>query len=446
MTRTVIRIEELRDLNGATRFLMRPEEPQNVTDRGRQRPLDCDPRVAPFTDLAAVSAGHVGPLPNDLVQLVGAQVFQALTAHPGVAQALDMAINTPPGTAHPIHVLTSALGAEALPWEAIHHPTALFLSLDRRWPIARVVDAGRNAAGRFFEPPLRITAVLAAADRLATGEWDALRTAVNATGMPVEVTVYVADDQLESHIGAQGDGWADVRYIPATEDGLVNEIETARPQLVHVFAHGSSQFGGFLEVATRGHQTMGDPPLFLAARHLSRLRSSAWLVTLNACEGAAPSAEVHSLAYSLVKEGVPAAIGMREVIDSRDASVFTGAFYGEALRALAGALQPGARVRIDWAEHLHVARAALCRRLAGPASVTAALQKPWTLPALYRRAEELWVRTANPALPIDIETQERISSMIEVYRVARDGLHPDTPQWSVDKLDDDIAELERQLR
>jgi hypothetical protein len=130
MSRTVIRLEEAVDEGGDVRVNFRPEEPLDVPERQRWRILGCDPTAGPFSALAAVQPGDRQPLADDLVRVVGEAIHSALVQHPGVAQALDRAAGAPVGGRHPIRLLTTALDAELLPWEALHHPQARFLGLD----------------------------------------------------------------------------------------------------------------------------------------------------------------------------------------------------------------------------------------------------------------------------------------------------------------------------
>jgi len=444
MTRTVIRIGVTRDPDGNPKSItLRPLEPADVTEAEDARELPCDPLATPFSDLAAVAPGEARPLDNDLVRLVGEQVYQGLTAHPGVAQALERAVNDPAHGTHPIYVVASATDAESLPWEALYHPTGRFLSLDPRWPIARLVSGGPGSINRFFEPPLHLAAVIAAADRDPEEEWKSLHHAVAHCGMPVRMTVYVAQDALHAAASAAVNPGVEVRWVPSTEEVLIDELTELRPHLLHMFCHGSSDFQGFLEVATRAHIDMGEPPLYLSSRHLARLRDVVWLVTLDACEGAMPAAALHSLTYSMVKDGIPAAVGMREVIDSRDANVFCRAFYGKLLPALAARLAPGSQGTLEWAEHLQAARAALCARMPGPTEVTAARQKRWTLPVLYRRSEDLRVQVAVPGKPPGDQRQE--FGALQMLRQYRDNLHPDTPPDKRARLDQAITALEAQF-
>jgi hypothetical protein len=142
---------------------------------------------------------------------------------------------------------------------------------------------------------------------------------------------------------------------------------------------------------------------------------------------------------------VPAAIGMREVIDSADASEFCRVFYRKAFGALAGSLQPGARITPDWSEPLRAARAALCDRQHGPTAVVASSYKPWTLPVFYRRSEDFVVQAAMVGLQISDDEQERLFADIEKMLQVRAGLAPDTPAAFVALIDAEIVRARQRL-
>lgn len=445
MSRTVIRLDPLVDENGEDRVQFRPDEPVDVPEHRSWRMLSCDPGQGPFADLAAVAPGEEDPLGSELVKTVGEAIHAALCKHPGVQQALDRAANVPVGSVHPIHLVTTALWAESIPWEALHHPTGRFLALDTRFPIVRSVATGSGVLVRQHDAPLRLAAILAAVDRDARGEWDALHSAITLSGLETQVTLFVAHDDLEAEVLAAGESWVEVRRVPPMVDELKALLEQMKPHILHIFSHGSA--GGLLEVATPGSVNgFGDPPLFLEPQHLEMLADDVWLVTLDACEGASPMEGVHSLAFTLVERGVPAAIGMREVIDSGDANSFCRAFYTSALSDLAGRLLPGTSESVDWASHLTAAREALCARLAGPARLTAGKQKPWTLPVLYRQAEDLVIETPAPTQPLAPDEREELLNGITSLRQLLQTLHPDTPEVVRENLRAQIETLEQQLQ
>jgi hypothetical protein len=445
MSRTVISVQELLNVDGSVVTYFRITEPTNVPEAERARVLDCDPERAPFSDLAAEPATSHGELDNELVKSVGRKVFESLSQHPGVLHAIDQAANAGPGEAWPIFIETSAIVSESLPWEVMYHPTAEFLCLDPRWPIARITGGGRSERiAPYFDPPLRIAAILGAADCDATPEWEALRGAVDASGLPCQVTLFLAQDEVARFVQAQGNGWVDVRRIPDTNEDLVDALVGLRPHFLHVFCHGSAT-SGYLEIATRNLIDLGKPPLYLAAQELGRLTDVVWLITLDACEGAAPAVDVHSFAYSLVKDGLPAAVGMREPINSGDASVFCGAFYKETLAYLAGNLNPGKDVGLPWPVFMRAPRSALCKRHPGPLGVKAARHKEWTLPVLYQRPEPFHVRVVRMDPAVSPEERSRLFAEMNMLRKLLEGLHPDTPARVRDGLKENIVALEEQL-
>jgi hypothetical protein len=289
-----------------------------------------------------------------------------------------------------------------------------------------------------------MTAILAATDRDARGEWEALRDAIEAGGLEAHLTVFVADDALEQAVAADAKAWVTIGRVPPTKEELLTALERARPQVLHVFSHGTAEDGGFLEVSTPG-SAFGDPPLYLEARHVADLRDELWLVTLDACEGATPAGGVHSFAYNLVDSGVPAAIGMREVIDQGDANMFCRAFYTRALSRLAQELLPGTTVEVGWAGAAAAAREALCARVPGPAATTAAFQKPWTLPVLYARSGRFLVDTPAPTPGLDADERERLAAELEAFRRALQNLHPDSPPLVRGQLQEQITRLKSAL-
>lgn len=434
MSRTIISVQEL-PMGDDVVVYFRLSEPTDVPEGEKSCLLVCRPNQGVFSDLAAIVAGDPDAIANELVKAAGAEVFQALSGHPGVQSALDGTVHAADPPTRPIFIETLATASESLPWEAIYHPAGQFLSLDARFPMARIPGGSRvEAVERSFEPPLRIAAVLGAADRDATPEWKALHKAIEVSGIDCHVSLFVAQRELYEQMEAEADDRVDLHWIPSDANGLIDRLVSAHPHLLHVFCHGVAQPTGYLEVATRQHLEMGAEPVYLEKTHLGRLKSTVWLVTLDACEGAAPASNGHSLAYSLVKEGLPAAIGMREPIDSKAANVFCGAFYRGLLSFMSERLVAGQTFVVPWWEFMHAPRSALCDLHPGPTSVKAALYKEWTLPVLYQRGEPFQVQTHAGTGLISL-------TELDTLRELREGLHPDTPADVTARLDAAIAAL-----
>ena len=116
-------------------------------------------------------------------------------------------------------------------------------------------------------------------------------------------------------------------------------INSFSPTMLHFFCHGTTKPVAYLEVANQATHDLGDQPLYLSHDEIRGVSGSFFLVTLNACEGAAPVPDSHSLAMAIANEsGVPVVVGMREAIDAQDANLFTGAFYQALLQELHRAL------------------------------------------------------------------------------------------------------------
>lgn len=442
MSRTVICIQEHVVGDGDVQVSFRIEEPDDVTDAERSYVLDIDrdkPVLAYVVDPAAQAQG------GEPVKLAGAEIFARLTVHPGIGEALERASHAAAGEIHPIYIETSANDAELLPWEVLFHGQKGFFALDPRWPIVRVTGrrAGRTSVDRLVKGRLTIAAVLAAQDRDARPEWDALQTALEGSAIDHDLLVLVAQDDLRDHIAQLALASVTVEHVPTGIDALLARLAAHEPNLLHFFCHGSADYGGYLEVATRNTALLGEPPLYLKAQQLAQAAGQALLVTLNACEGALPIQDTQSLAYALVKEGAPAAIGMRHAIESQTAHRFCGAFYEAALAHLEAHLQGPPEAALDWGPLMRVPRNRLCAHHGGPIEVAAAGCREWTLPVLYVRPEPLKVQVASPTAP---EDPEYVFAMLETLRAQRARMHPDTPAATLQQLDLMIAQLQAQFK
>jgi len=430
MGRTVICLEGLVEEDGRTRITIRVIEPQHVPDGGILHPLTCDTGAPPFLDLAAAPAGNQ-KLGGPLVKDVGEAVLAGLGNHPGIQHALNEAIAADPNDTWPIYIQTNVPLAESFPVEVLYHPNEQFLSLNDRWPIARMTGGDSTPIARFLDPPLRIAAVLAAHDVPAVSEWEALKDAIEGSNLPCSVVVYVAENALKAHIEGQGLDWAFVDFVPDDEDALIGSILNFRPHLLHMFCHGTAD-GGYLQVSTPQNLLAGKEPLFLSADNFRPLYNTPWLVTLSACEGAMHSTNAHSIAFSLVSRGIPAAIGMREAVSSASAHKFAGSFYSELLKFLHDHAQPGKFLPMRWAQLMRAPRSALCPEK--PVQECARERKDWTLPVLYRRCGDLTIACLDTNAQLDDQKIADLS-MLVTYLDMRARLHPDTPQAGFDQLD-----------
>jgi hypothetical protein len=392
---------------------------------------------------------------------VGAYLLERLRTHPGVADAIADALREPlAGDPRPLYIrLTPSAMIEGLPWEALFAQDG-FLSLDQRWPIARMgFEADIAPRALDFSPPLRVFAVLAAAGVEALEEWNGLFDAFQALPFPSTVTVFVAEPALLEHLNGIVDDKVRVvaGFVPPIGPDLVAAVRDARPNIVHVFSHGRVASGApLLMIATRESWEGGGGDLLLEAGQLAdpAARDTLWLATMNCCKGA-QAAEAGSLVYGLLKHGFPAVAGMREAIGESDANAFSRAFY----RALVGLIAPLAgevdEVDLDLARALHAPRQVLCDLHRGDRSCREAAPdlREWTLPVLYVRSGGIRIRFRGAApAPADAATvdalhleQIRIETQLQLLRKLIENPAPGTPEAVLELIRPRVTELEDQL-
>jgi hypothetical protein len=444
-------------------YLSRLLRPHNLPDAARGTELNCrpdDPVFALRPRLPLQSLGQTDDLPSTAtatggdrledapVRAAGDRLFISLSAHPAVDHAITLAL-APDAGIHPIYLKTVDV-MDDLPWEALHHPRAKFFALDDRWPIARLpMTSPAGQSKRRLDPPLRILAVLAALGEPAKPEWDALYTAIHSAPVGVELHVLVCEDGLRQHIAGLGDPRIKVDYL-RSKDQLVQAAQRLKVHLLHLFCHGSATLydtSPYLQLATRRAWKLGqDKAVTLEANDLQPLASLVWLAMLNCCEGAKPSAKARSMAATMVWDGFPAVVAMREPVAVPDANRFCGAFYTAALAYLADRLSGGGEVELEWARVMSKPRRALCdelstcHRLTG--SEAAAVHPEWTLPVLYVGTETTMVR---PVPARWSEEEPYLSAQLDELLRARSELHPDTPQAIFDAIDEKIGRVTAML-
>lgn len=411
MSRTIVRVQE--NLEGPDRFFL--ESPKNVLNARVGYQLGCNPGSTPFAEL------RNGPPLAAGVRVAGAQLYADLSQHPAVKQALATALMQLHGGENPIYLFLESTNADLLPWECLYEANTGFLALDNRWPIARLKEALIEGVSEFtLVPPLRILAVLSAAGASnadqAPGrpEWDALWSALThnqaANGIPVRLQALVCEDALKTHI----DGLAPPAGLQASaalisdKDKVLETIATFKPHILHFFCHGSTLGTPHLNIGTRSDwDALKAGSIAITANELRQLgdkSKAVWLVTLNCCESAAQAKDARNLASSLVTEGFPAALGMREVVDTQNAHVLTGSFYRTVLQQIS-TLQANAPAQaIEWPCALLAARSRLATDNAPPGvplPQAASEFKQWTIPVMYARVEPFLLKRLAAAPPVD---------------------------------------------
>jgi hypothetical protein len=348
-----------------------------------------NPHAVTVVWLDEVYALH-GP---DVVHRIGEMLTSKLRENTAVDSVLGMVLAHPgaPPTL-PIAFRIGDPDAHALSWEAVV-ANGDFVALDDRWPITRIARGGaipQEGATRTYVPPLRLVCVLSAVGRPAIKEWNGLYQAVKAArqaGLPIHVTLFAAEEQAVINVvRAVGDPQVTVEPVPNDATSLLTELERREPHLLHFYCHGTITDGvRRLEIGTVQDFDRNDGRSSVKVRveelGTAMSRAGAWAVVLNTCRGAEATDQTLTHAEEVVSRGVPVAIGLRRLVDTKDAFAFSSTFYPVALRAIRMAVSgPDDETRtICWGDTLVQAR----RKLRDIHGADASLDDAWTLPVLY---------------------------------------------------------------
>jgi hypothetical protein len=396
----------------------------------------------------------IKPLQGADAKARGEELARLLGRHRPTKQAIDQALGVDADTApSTIYFRLAMPAADALPWEQLYVEPRGFVALDARWPIARVARRVHEVAQRTFEAPLRIVAVLSAADRDGVPQLDALATAIVAArlqGLAVGVHVITGDPAVTARVEELADPGVTVETIATDPVAVVRQIAAARPHLLHVLCHGGYAAPGVmgLSFATRRD--------FLSRAKVGRVAVSVdmvaaafkredqgegpWLVVLAACE-TANAAAAPSTAHELVNSGVPAVIGMRRVVDLSATDAFCTRVYPELLAMVAAAVAAAdgsPHHRIEWAPALTAPRLAAAG--GEPAS-----EDGWSDPVLYVQQEHLLVYTPAAADP---HARERaaLRDRLAEYELFAKTLDPrSTPKEIIATVTKEITRLRKAL-
>ena len=115
--------------NGFPTFYL--ANPKNLPLARKGYGVTASPYSTPFKEMSD------GCPYDDVVQAAGKQLYEMLSQHPAVSQALRSALADENHT-NAVCFFLDPPDADALPWEALHEPTKGFLALHNVWPISRV--------------------------------------------------------------------------------------------------------------------------------------------------------------------------------------------------------------------------------------------------------------------------------------------------------------------
>lgn len=384
----------------------------------------------------------------------GVELAKLLQRHAPVKQAMGFALSQLPSSPPaPIYFRVASTSADSLPWEQLFFVPQGFLALDPRWPIGRIAKRVQDVRQRSFEPPFRIVAVLSAAGESGNGkpQLDTLIRSVNAArkkGLEVVLHIITGDAKLIDEVGKHAGPAVTADWIASTPLEITRQIGAARPDILHVLCHGGFAAPGVvgLNFATdldfEGEAEMGSVVVSIDSL-AGAVAGSTWLVVLAACNTAAtptngPTAPHGGppAAHALVDMGVPAVIGMRDIVDLTAMDRFCKAVYPELLAIVARAMAAdGSSERVvEWAPALTAPRLA-------SAGIDPVGDPAWSDPVLYVQQEELRVdRGAAGALTAD-ELKALRGRFDEFFHYGQ-GLDPrTTPRAVLEEVQAEIVRL-----
>lgn len=385
----------------------------------------------------------------------GQELATILRRHPPVKQAIAIALaELPAAGPAPIYFRVASSSADELPWEELFVTPVGFVALDPRWPIGRIARRVHDVPPRVFEGSFRIVAVLSAAGTIGNGlsQLETLVREVKAApgNVNAELHVITGDQAIIDAVAAVADPAITVDWIERTPTAVERQIRDSRPAILHILCHGANVAGvAGLSLATQ-QNFEGDQKgsVFLSVESLAgALLSSTWLVVLAACKtatGQGPAnaedgkSTVLPAAHSLVDMGLPAVIGMREIVDLSAMNRFCKTIYPELLGIIIDATDGnGAFERvIEWAPALTAPRRA-------SAGDNPAGEPAWTHPVLYVQQEELRVDMVTPAVAPELKD---LRGQLDTWRSLLEGLDPKTtPPGFVKHAEQQISRLLREI-
>lgn len=385
---------------------------------GVARQPDDQPDVMPWnlssaTDpLGRFDAQAVDPISPGVFRQTGESLFAELSKHPDFVQLYNDTVAAEIGDAGRMMLIRCKpeSTAHAFPWEALYDPNG-FAALRHQLPFARLVKPKKSRSDVAFDGKLRLVAIIGADGEPGAPQWDALQQALGAWQGEIDARVFVDSVELLSTVSDAKLLGVTGELMPQFTDQLLARIGQHVPQVVHIFCHGNPDGGGQLEIAnllTAG----GEKPLVIGAEELAPALASAWLVTLNACgSGGAVEPGSSSFACTLVEQGVPYVVGMRQRVGADVAHAFAGAFLAGAFTEFNRAWESGAKT---WTPNFGAALTSARNRIVTTIGLTASSagrQKAWTLPIMCAAVVPLHVTLREPTDPAAIARQAQLDQL-----------------------------------
>ena len=195
---------------------------------------------------------------NGVALKYGTALYRALTDHPGVKEAITLALNPPAGEVRPIYFYLDTADSELFCWETLCDDKGKFLALNSpQWPIGRIANSPVSPASlpHDFAPPLKLMAVISALgptdleQSWDQQEWQRLYQTIKArhgADFPIKLRVIVGQEPLLEivRMAQASDPDLEVLTVPESAFKLRKQIETFAPHFLHFFCHGTNDGAG----------------------------------------------------------------------------------------------------------------------------------------------------------------------------------------------------------
>lgn len=364
--------------------------------------------------------------PDDIpMKEFGEALYESLGEHPAIFSTVVPLLRLHPDQDEPFYLYFKHRmhEIEQLPLEALFAPNVGFLSQNRDFSMARMVDCNSTKSEWLFEPPLKIAAVLGAGgdenEKIeAYKQWEGLKAAIEGGKLPVQLKVFTCEIDLRDAINkfaaerGNAPSWVTAALI-RDRDELFTQIREFAPHMLHVFCHGTADSTPQLQLATyKDWETDAPGSIHIEGDQLKQnadLDGNIWLVTLNCCETAVNGPGTSSLsmpvACNLVAAGIPVVVGMRDRISGEFADTFCALFYQSVLEELRRRLDEAqakkGSTNVHWACGLFRVRQSMYAKLNS--------SPEWTLPVMHTRLKPFQLKI-NPAHSTPQVTQAGMAS------------------------------------
>lgn len=262
-------------------------------------------------------------VPSPSPEADGERLFSSLFADPLVAAAwAEMAGENPQRRIH-LRIDPEAGALHALPWELLRDPAGSdrAIAADAATPFSRHLACDRPVGLPVLERPLRLLVLISAPREL-----------------PPHLPPLSFEEERKAFLSALGETATDldVTFLePPVTLARVEEALRSGPHLVHLIAHGEwsrrrESTAVYLEDETGSAVRTTDSEL---SEMIAGITAVPRLVFLASCQTAvaSPADAFRGLAPRLVKAGVPAVIGMQDLLPLETARAFTETFYRRVL-------------------------------------------------------------------------------------------------------------------